>query len=95
MQWLGMSPVRFHGKSYSKKAWRLAYSYAGKGKEPDANFEKRMKKLGVSRSDAYELYRAILYSPREIEFIEKRKAKPEAKFALAIKEEVEAQVNRT
>jgi hypothetical protein len=53
-----MSPVRVHGKTYSKEVWRLAYSYAGKGKAPDANFEKRMKKLGVSRSDAYELYRA-------------------------------------
>lgn len=70
-------------------AWRLAYSYAGKGKAPDSNFEKRMKKLGVSRSDAYELYRAILYSPREIEFIERGRAKPETKIALAIEEEAQ------
>jgi hypothetical protein len=44
-----MSPVRLHGISYPKEAWRIAYAYAGKGKPPDYKFEKQMKKLGVSQ----------------------------------------------
>lgn len=81
-----MSPVRLHGVSYSREAWRVAYSYASKGKPPDAKFEKRMEKLGVSRSDAYALYRAIRFTPWEIEFVEKGIKKFEPKIAVALEE---------
>lgn len=82
-----MPPVKLGELSYSKKAWRIAYSYASKGKPPDSKFEKRMKKCGVSRSDAYELYRAIRYEPWKIEFVEKIVAKSEPKLTFAIGEE--------
>lgn len=88
-----MSPVRLHGVSYPKEAWRIAYSYAGKGKPPDSKFEKRMKKLGVSRSDAYALYRAIRYTPWEIEFVEESVKKSEPKVAIALGEEVQAKTS--
>lgn len=60
--------VKCCGKVYSIEAWRLAYQYITDHKAPDIRFERKMKGLGVSRSDAYELYRAQLHEPWEISF---------------------------
>ena len=79
--------VKFCGTLYSIETWRIAYDYIVKNKAPDSKFENGMKRLGVSRSDAYALYRAIRNTPWEIEFVGKRRDQSEPDLAFSIAEE--------
>ena len=67
--------VKCCGTVYSIEAWRLAYRYIVGNKAPDLRFEKQMKRLGVSRSNAYTLYRTQLYKPSQISFSKAKNAK--------------------
>jgi len=60
--------VKCCGTGYSIEAWRLVYGYITDDKVPDAGFENQMRELGVSRLDAYTLYRTQLYKPWNISF---------------------------
>jgi hypothetical protein len=80
--------VKCHGTIYSMEAWRLVYGYIVNNKTPDAQFEKRMRGLGVSRSDAYVLYRTQIYSPWEISFEKPRKEKNEPSITVKFDEKM-------
>lgn len=61
--------VRYAGITYPIEAWRLVYDYVTARRAPDAAFNRRMRRLGVSLTDAYSLYRAQIYTPWLIEFL--------------------------
>jgi hypothetical protein len=80
--------VKCRGTIYSIKAWQITYKYVVNNKWPDAQFEKQMKKLGASRSDAYTLYRTQLYEPWEISFAKPRKAQSEPHITVNVDEKM-------
>jgi len=61
--------VRCRDIKYPIEAWQTIYEYITRDRAPDCEFNRQMKRLGVSRSDAYTLYRAQLYTPWEVSFI--------------------------
>jgi len=61
--------VRCCDIKYPIEAWQIIYNYITRHRAPDCEFDRQMKRLGVSRSDAYTLYRAQLYTPRKVSFI--------------------------
>jgi len=61
--------VSYHGIAYPIEAWQVIYDYITGHQAPDTDFERRMKRLKVSRSDAYALYRAQLHTPWEVKFV--------------------------
>lgn len=80
--------VKCCGTVYSAEAWRLVYDYIAGHKVPDAGFERQMKGFGVSRSDAFALYRAQLYEPRDICFSRPNNMKRALHISLGIKEKM-------
>jgi len=86
--------VKCSGTVYSIEAWRLTYGYIVDHKVPDASFEKKMKSLGVLRSDAYKLYRAQLYEPREISFSKSKSAKSGLQISVNVKEKMLVQKSK-
>jgi hypothetical protein len=76
------------GVAYSIEAWRVAYGYIVNHRVPDADFERQMKKLGVSRSDAYALYRTQLFRPREISFAKAKSAQGEPRVMVGAEEKL-------
>jgi hypothetical protein len=80
--------VKCCGTVYSIEAWRLAYEYVVNHKLPDKRFEREMKKLGVSRSNAYALYRTQLYKPQEIKFSKAKKAKSRLRISVKVAEKI-------
>jgi hypothetical protein len=79
--------VKCCGTFYSIEAWKTAYDYIVKNKAPDSRFENRMKRLDVSRSDAYMLYRAIRNTPREVKFVRKQREQREPNLIFRTAEE--------
>ena len=61
--------IRYKGILYPIKAWRIIYDYITTRKAPDAEFTRRLATLGLTRTEAYELYRAQMWRPWEIKFI--------------------------
>ena len=70
--------IRYKGLIYPIQAWRIIYDYITRRKAPDAEFTRRLAALNVPRTEAYELYRAQMWRPWEIEFI--RIAPPEEEW---------------
>jgi len=64
-----LDAVRYRGKTYPIEAWRLIYTYITRRKAPDIEFHRRMEHLGLTRTEALELYRAQMWRPWEIEFV--------------------------
>jgi hypothetical protein len=83
--------VKCNGKVYSMKAWRVAYEYISDNKAPDLKFERRMKTLGISRSNAYTLYSTQLYKPWEISFSKRKNAKSGLHISVGLMEKVPVQ----
>jgi len=61
--------VRYAEITYPIEAWRIVYDYVTKRRAPDAEFNRRMRRLGIPLPDAYALYRAQLYTPWLIKFL--------------------------
>jgi len=61
--------IRYKGIIYPIQAWRIIYDYITRRRAPDAEFTRRLATLGLTRTEAYELYRAQMWRPWEIEFI--------------------------
>jgi hypothetical protein len=80
--------VKCCGTVYSIDAWRLVYGYIVNHKVPDSTFETKMKKLRVSRSNAYKLYSKQLYEPWEIKFPEPKKAKRRLHISVKVPEKI-------
>ncbi|MBT0160851.1 hypothetical protein G4O51_12800 [Candidatus Bathyarchaeota archaeon A05DMB-2] len=80
--------VKCCGTVYSIEAWRLVYGYIADHKAPDARFERQMKGLGVSRSEAYTLYFTQLYKPWEVSFSKLKNAKSGLQISVNINEKM-------
>lgn len=76
--------VSCQGIIYSVDAWRIVYDYITKKLPPDARFERRMRALGVSRSDAYALYRTQLHTPWKVEFIRRVPSEKKQRLEAAV-----------